>query len=104
MSNISISATPPQVPKPAPVPAPTPSAQDRSKSRKSDGVDHLSNERDTRTQTPVVLQPEGASPAYFTAPLKRNDALDNYARNYTAFKTANEITAQQVKAHIKEKF
>lgn len=52
----------------------------------------------------AVLTPEGASPAYFKEPVKRNEALDNYGRSYTPIKSANEITSEQVKAHIEEKF
>ncbi|MBO0495115.1 DUF6543 domain-containing protein [Pseudomonas sp. Marseille-Q1929] len=62
------------------------------------------NELNKQAQTKAVLTPEGASKAYFQEPVKRNEALDNFARNYTPMKTDNEITAEQVKAHIEEKF
>ncbi|KRP45503.1 hypothetical protein SAMN04490190_0749 [Pseudomonas libanensis] len=55
-------------------------------------------------QNHAVLTPEGASRAYFHAPVKRNEALDDYARHYTPVKTPNEITSEQVKAHIEDTF
>ncbi|WLH82283.1 dermonecrotic toxin domain-containing protein [Pseudomonas sp. FP2338] len=57
-----------------------------------------------QAQTKPVLTTEGASKAYFQAPVKRNEALDELARNYTPMKSVNEITSEQVKAHIAEKF
>ncbi|AZE61502.1 MULTISPECIES: dermonecrotic toxin domain-containing protein [Pseudomonas fluorescens group] len=56
------------------------------------------------SQDKAVLTPEGASRAYFDAPVKRNEALDDYARNYTPIKTPNEVTSEQVKAHIEATF
>ena len=59
---------------------------------------------DEAAQKKAVLTPEGASRAYFETPVKRNEALDNYARQYTPIKTPNEITSEQVKAHIEKTF
>ncbi|MGY2374147.1 dermonecrotic toxin domain-containing protein [Pseudomonas sp. SDO524_S393] len=58
----------------------------------------------TPTQTKATLKPEWASEAYFQEPVKRNVRLDNLARSYTPIKSDNEITSEQVKAHIAEKF
>lgn len=57
-----------------------------------------------RAQTKAVLTPQGASKAYFQEPVKRNEGLDKLAKNYTPMKTDNEITSEQVKAHIEETF
>ncbi|PHN52870.1 hypothetical protein AO268_09495 [Pseudomonas sp. ICMP 8385] len=52
----------------------------------------------------AALTPEGAAPAPVTAPYRRNTALDDYARHYKPMKSANDVTAEQVQAHIKQRF
>ncbi|UII74057.1 hypothetical protein LVW35_13110 [Pseudomonas sp. HN11] len=62
------------------------------------------NDLPPQAQTKAVLSPEGTSKTCFQEPVKRNKGLDNLARNYTPMKTDNEITSEQVKAHIEETF
>ena len=52
----------------------------------------------------AVLTPEGASPAYFKAPLQHNEKLEKSISDFVPPKSPNEITSEQVQAHIEEKF
>ncbi|MGU9857483.1 dermonecrotic toxin domain-containing protein [Pseudomonas sp. LF245] len=52
----------------------------------------------------AVLTPEGASPAYFKAPLQHNKKLEKSITDFVPPKSPNEITSEQVQAHIEEKF
>lgn len=56
------------------------------------------------SHTKAVLTPEGASPAYFKAPLQHNKELEKSITDFVQPKSPNEITSQQVQAHIEEKF
>ena len=91
-------------------PSPTPVPPDAAHSNEGDNAEKLDTFNDWlsalhyQAQTKAVLTPEGASKAYFQEPIKRNEELDNFARNYTPMRTTNEITAEQVKAHIEETF
>lgn len=100
MSITSTTSTPSQ----APVPPAAVHANEGDKAEKPGTLAYWLSALYHQAQTKAVLTSEGASKAYFQEPIKRNKALDELARNYTPLKSVNEITSEQVKAHIAEKF